>query len=62
MNNNQIVPWAQFGFKQKYTTSMNLILLISEMMNSIKEYSKRHYIAFFDYTKAFDSIDHSLLT
>lgn len=35
IENNNIVPVLQLGFKKKCSTAMNLILLITEMLESV---------------------------
>lgn len=53
-------PIEQAGFRPKFST-MDHIFTISQIIERYNEYGKTLYIAFIDYSKAFDSISHKAL-
>ncbi|CAG4996090.1 unnamed protein product [Parnassius apollo] len=53
-------PREQADFRPKFST-MDHIFVLNEIMERYKEYNKTLYIAFIDYSKAFDSIYHDSL-
>src|SRR3989442_97744 len=50
----------QFGFRTNYSTKLALLNSVDDILNSLND---KQYVAgiFFDLSKAFDSIDHSIL-
>jgi hypothetical protein len=50
----------QFGFRPKYSTKLALLNSVDEILLLLDQ---KHYVAgiFFDFAKAFDSIDHTIL-
>lgn len=53
-------PREQAGFRQKYST-IDHIFTVKQIMEKYKEYNKNLYMAFIDYSKAFDSISHKAI-
>lgn len=67
--NNRLITWsdennvitdAQFGFKSKCGTS-DAIFALHTLITSSLANNKKHYYAFIDFKKAFDSVDRSTL-
>ena len=50
-------PREQAGFRARYST-MDHIFTLTQVIERYTEYNKQLYIAFIDYSKAFDSIHH----
>ncbi|KAG7297047.1 hypothetical protein JYU34_019980 [Plutella xylostella] len=53
-------PREQAGFRKGYST-LDHIFTITQIIEKYNEYNKTLYLAFVDYTKAFDSISHDFL-
>ena len=60
INDNNILYKYQFGFRQKYATSMALITLVDKIMKSL---DNNEYVVglFLDLSKAFDTVVHDIL-
>lgn len=50
----------QSGFRKGFSTSDNLVV-INQLIEKFKEFNKPLHIAFIDYEKAFDSVNHDFL-
>ena len=50
----------QFGFREKHGTNMASIVLVDEILKALDE-GKIVLEAFLDLSKAFDTVDHSIL-
>ncbi|KAI8430992.1 hypothetical protein MSG28_001085 [Choristoneura fumiferana] len=53
-------PREQAGFRQKYST-LDHIHAVKQVIQKYNEYNKNLYMAFIDYSKAFDSIRHTAI-
>lgn len=51
-------PREQAGFRRKFST-LDHIHTVKQIIEKYKEYNKTLYVAFIDYSKAFDSISHT---
>ena len=60
INKNQIFNKHQFGFRDKHSTFMALIILIKNLVNAIDN-GKCAVGIFLDFQKAFDTVDHCIL-
>ena len=60
INKNQIFNKHQFGFRDKHSTFMALIILIENLVNAIDS-GKCAVGIFLDFQKAFDTVDHCIL-
>ena len=60
INKNQIFNKHQFGFRDKHSTFMALIILIENLVNAIDN-GKCAVGIFLDFQKAFDTVDHCIL-
>ena len=58
--NNNLLPRLQFGFRKKHSTSSAATLLF-ELAKDRLNNGRRLYSCFFDFKKAFDFVDRSLL-
>jgi hypothetical protein len=60
LNKNNILAKNQYGFREKHSTSMALLQLVDDISKELD--NKNNTIGIFiDLSKAFDTIDHSLL-
>jgi len=50
----------QFGFKQRHSTLMP-VLLLKEVLNFYRDYGSNVYVCFLDASKAFDRVDYNIL-
>nr|XP_049701309.1 LINE-1 retrotransposable element ORF2 protein [Helicoverpa armigera] len=53
-------PREQAGFRQKFST-LDHIHTVKQIIEKYREYNKNIYMAFIDYSKAFDSISHKAI-
>lgn len=53
-------PREQAGFRKHFST-VDHIHVITQLIEKTKEYGKSLYICFIDFTKAFDSLEHSAI-
>ncbi|GBP20272.1 Retrovirus-related Pol polyprotein from type-2 retrotransposable element R2DM; Endonuclease [Eumeta japonica] len=53
-------PVEQAGFRRSFST-IDRIHTVKEILEKYNEYNKKVYIAFIDYAKAFDSLNHSYI-
>ena len=60
INKNQFFNKHQFGFRDKHSTFMALIILIENLVNAIDN-GKCAVGIFLDFQKAFDTVDHCIL-
>ena len=60
INKNQIFNKHQFGFRDKHSTFMALIILIENLVNAIDN-GKCAVGIFLNFQKAFDTVDHCIL-
>ena len=60
INKNQLFNKHQFGFRDKHSTFMALIILIENLVNAIDN-GKCAVGIFLDFQKAFDTVDHCIL-
>ena len=60
LEREKILYEKQFGFRKKHSTYMALMILIDKLIKSLE---KGEYILgiFLDFSKAFDTVDHSIL-
>ena len=58
LNDNYPIVDEQAGFRKSYCTSDNIFILHSIVSNYLAHKQGRLYIAFIDFEKAFDRIDH----
>lgn len=60
LEKEKILYEKQFGFRKKHSTHMALMLLMDKLINSLE---KGEFIVgvFLDFSKAFDTVDHSIL-
>ena len=57
---NNLLPWFQFGFRRRRST-VSAASLLHEVAHSQLNNGKRTYACFVDFSKAFDKIDRTLL-
>lgn len=53
-------PKEQAGFRRNYST-IDHIHVLRQILQKYKEYNKTYYLAFVDYNKAFDTIEHGFI-
>ncbi|KAJ8735284.1 hypothetical protein PYW07_006904 [Mythimna separata] len=53
-------PKEQAGFRSKYST-VDHIHVLRQVLQKYKEYNKSYYLAYVDYNKAFDSLEHEYI-
>ena len=56
----QLLPWNQFGFRKNHNTSLPILSLI-KMISDAKSDNHPLCVAYYDFRKAFDSIHHGNL-
>ena len=60
LNSFDLLYKYQFGFREKHGTNMALIVLVGEILKALDE-RKIVLGVFLDLSKAFDTVDHSIL-
>ena len=60
IKNNDILYYLQFGFREGRSTGMALVNLVDKIVNSLDKEESALTI-FLDFSKAFDTVDHSIL-
>ncbi len=53
-------PRVQAGFRKHYST-IDHLHTINQLIEKSQEYQQELHLAFIDYTKAFDSLDHNFM-
>jgi hypothetical protein len=60
VNDNNILPATQSGFRSSYSTSTALLHITDDIFNAVDQH-KLTCLVLLDYSKAFDTIDHKIL-
>ena len=60
INRNNLLYKYQFGFREKHSTSMVLIVMIDKILEAIND-GNLVIGLFIDFSKAFDTLDHNIL-
>ena len=60
LNSFNLLYKTQFGFREKHGTNMALIMLSNEILKALDD-GKIVLGVFLDLSKAFDTVDHSIL-
>ena len=61
LSENNILFEKQFGFQTSYSTEHTILLLVNQLYQSFDE-NKFTLVVFIDLSKAFDTVDHKILT
>ena len=60
INRNNLLYKYQFGFREKHSTNMALIVMIDKILEAIND-GNLVIGLFIDFSKAFDTLDHNIL-
>ena len=60
VESNNILSDTQFGFRPSRST-VDCIFILTECIQSRRQKNQKTYVCFIDFTKAYDSVDHTLL-